>query len=195
MAIASIKGIVAGAVNIGVAAVMGAAMPPMSVIAAAATVGLIGYGVSLTLFVLALRDLGTARTGAYFSVAPFFGAAIALVVQHEPISAPLMLAAGLMAWGVWLLLSEVQSICICTSAWSTRIRTFTTPTTSIAMNPIGMAPNRTLTCTSTRRSDTRIRTIRISITGTSIEQRGPCAAHDRPFRVERRSAPLDVLCR
>src|SRR5438105_26566 len=108
MAIASIKGIVAGAVNIGVAAVMGAAMPPMSVIAAAATVGLIGYGVSLTLFVLALRDLGTARTGAYFSVAPFFGAAIALVAQHEPVSAPLMIAAGLMAWGVWLHLSEVH---------------------------------------------------------------------------------------
>src|SRR6266513_804203 len=47
------------------------------------------------------------------------------------------------------------------------------------MNPIGMAPNRTLTCTSMRRSDTRIRTIRISITGTSIEQLGPCAPHDR----------------
>jgi len=76
--------------------------------AAAATVGLTGYGVSLTLFVLALRDLGTARTGAYFSVAPFFGAAIALVVQHEPMSAPLMIAAGLMAWGVWLHLSEVH---------------------------------------------------------------------------------------
>ena len=108
MAIASIKGIVAGAVNIGVAAVMGAAMPPLSVSAAAAAVGLMGYGVSLTLFVLALRDLGTARTGAYFSVAPFFGAAIALVAQHEPVSAPLMIAAGLMAWGVWLHLSEVH---------------------------------------------------------------------------------------
>src|SRR5947209_16575044 len=47
------------------------------------------------------------------------------------------------------------------------------------MNPIGMVPNRTLTYTSTRRSDTRIGTIRISIIGTSIEQRGPCAAHDR----------------
>ena len=108
MAIASIKGVVAGAVNISIALLMGAAMPPLSVSAAAATVGLMGYGVSLTLFVLALRDLGTARTGAYFSVAPFFGAAIALVVQHEPVSAPLMIAAGLMAWGVWLHLSEVH---------------------------------------------------------------------------------------
>src|SRR5205807_6419115 len=95
-------------VNISIALLMGAAMPPLSVSAAAATVGLMGYGVSLTLFVLALRDLGTARTGAYFSVAPFFGAAIALVVQREPLRARLMIAAGLMAWGVWLHLSEVN---------------------------------------------------------------------------------------
>lgn len=108
MAIACIKGLVAGAVNIGVAALSGATPPSFSLTAAAAIVGFVGYGVSLTLFVLALRDLGTARTGAYFAVAPFFGAALALVVQHEPLSPPLIVAAGLMAWGVWLHLSEVH---------------------------------------------------------------------------------------
>ena len=108
MAIASLKGIVAGAINIAIAVLMGAAIPSLLVSTAAATVGLVGYGISLTLFVLALRDLGTARTGAYFSVAPFFGAAIAVVVQHESMSPPLMIAAGLMAWGVWLHLSEVH---------------------------------------------------------------------------------------
>ncbi len=108
MAIACIKGLIAGAVNIGVAVLMDATIPSLSVTAAAAVVGLAGYGISLTLFVLALRDLGTARTGAYFSIAPFFGAALALVLQHEPLSAPLVIAAGLMAWGVWLHLSEVH---------------------------------------------------------------------------------------
>jgi drug/metabolite transporter (DMT)-like permease len=108
MAIACIKGLIAGSVNIGVAVLMGASIPALSMTVAAAVVGLAGYGISLTLFVLALRDLGTARTGAYFSIAPFFGAALALVLQHEPVSAPLIIAAGLMAWGVWLHLSEVH---------------------------------------------------------------------------------------
>ena len=108
MITACIKGLVAGAINIGLAVLMGAVMPSLPLTAATAVVGLVGYGFSLTLFVLALRDLGTARTGAYFSVAPFFGAALALAVQHEPLSAPLFVAAALMAWGVWLHVSEVH---------------------------------------------------------------------------------------
>jgi drug/metabolite transporter (DMT)-like permease len=108
MAIACIKGLIAGAVNIGAAVTLGAVAPPLSAAATAAMVGLAGYGISLVLFVLALRELGAARTGAYFSVAPFFGATLAVAVQHEPVSAPLIIAAGLMASGVWLHLSEVH---------------------------------------------------------------------------------------
>jgi hypothetical protein len=74
-----------------------------------------------------------------------------------------MIAAGLMAWGVWLHLSESTSIRICMSAWSTRIHTCTTRITSIAMTRIGMAPNRILTCTCMRRYDRRIHTIPIYI--------------------------------
>ena len=69
-------------------------------------VGLLAYGVSLTLFVTALRHLGTARTGAYFSVAPFAGALIAVVLLGEPLTMRLLLAGSLMALGVWLHLTE-----------------------------------------------------------------------------------------
>jgi drug/metabolite transporter (DMT)-like permease len=106
MTIASVKGLIAGAVNICVAFVAGAAMPSLELSAVAALVGLAGYGVSLVLFVLALRALGTARTGAYFSVAPFFGATVAIGLQHEPITPTLLAAGALMAWGVWLHVSE-----------------------------------------------------------------------------------------
>jgi drug/metabolite transporter (DMT)-like permease len=106
--IACVKGLAAGAVNIGAAVLMGAAMPPLSWTLAAGLVGLVGYGISLALFVVALRDLGAARTGAYFSIAPFIGAALALVLQGEPVSLPLVVAAVLMAWGVWLHLSETH---------------------------------------------------------------------------------------
>jgi hypothetical protein len=69
-------------------------------------VGFFGYGVSLILFLLGLRHLGTARTGAYFPLAPFIGALLSVVLLHDPVSLRLFTAAGLMALGLWLHLSE-----------------------------------------------------------------------------------------
>lgn len=104
--VAGIKGFVAGAVNTLLALSLGASMPAAGVAISALTVGFVGYGVSLVLFVLALRGLGTARTGAYFSTAPFLGAAVALVLLGESTSPTFWLAAALMSWGVWLHLTE-----------------------------------------------------------------------------------------
>ena len=84
----------------------GSALPTSTVVALAAFVGMIGYGASLALFVLALRNLGAARTGAHFSAAPFFGAATAVLAMAEPLDAQLLVAAALMALGVWLHISE-----------------------------------------------------------------------------------------
>ncbi len=106
MTIASVKGLVSGVVNIGIAFAMGAHLPSWSEVTFAAVVGFAGYGLSLTLFVIALRELGTARTGAYFSVAPFFGAVLALVLQHDPVTVELAASALLMATGVWLHVTE-----------------------------------------------------------------------------------------
>ncbi len=96
----------AGSVNLGLALARGASLPSGIHVAEAAVVGFFGYGVSLVLFVLALRHLGTARTGAYFSTAPFLGAAIALALFPEPLDAKLIAAAVLMGIGVYLHLSE-----------------------------------------------------------------------------------------
>ena len=106
--IAATKGLVAGVTNVALALVLGARMPPPVLIAAAMGVGFVGYGVSLVLFVVALRGLGSARAGAYFSAAPFVGSAIAIAVFGEPASWPFWLAAALMASGVWLHLTEVH---------------------------------------------------------------------------------------
>jgi drug/metabolite transporter (DMT)-like permease len=104
--IAAIKGVAAGVVNLGLALAHGAALPSPVAVAASAVVGFLGYGVSLVLFVLALRSLGTARTGAYFSTAPFLGAVLALVLFREPLTVQLVGAAVLMGIGVYLHLSE-----------------------------------------------------------------------------------------
>ena len=103
--IASVKGLAAGAVNLVLAFFLGARLPSFPVIVGAMTVGLLAYGVSLALFVVALRHLGTARTGAYFSVAPFFGALLALILG-EAMTPQLLGAAALMAIGVWIHLAE-----------------------------------------------------------------------------------------
>ena len=106
MFIVAAKGLIAGMVNVVLALSFGAALPtPLATIFAMA-VGLLGYGVSLVLFVLALRGLGTARTGAYFSTAPFIGAVVALALMGESTYPAFWIAAGLMGCGVWLHLTE-----------------------------------------------------------------------------------------
>ncbi|WER47313.1 DMT family transporter [Cupriavidus sp. WKF15] len=104
--IACLKGLVAGLCNTGLALMQGAALPPVSAAAEALIVGFAGYGVSLALFVVGLRVLGTARTGAYFSVAPLFGVLISFVIWPEVPGLAFWFAAALMALGVWLHLRE-----------------------------------------------------------------------------------------
>ena len=104
--IAWIKGLVAGATNLALASALGAAWPSTTGVAVAMAVGFAAYGVSLVLFVVALRHLGAARTGAYFGVAPFFAAVVAVVALAEPVTMALVAAGALMALGVWLHASE-----------------------------------------------------------------------------------------
>lgn len=104
--IAMMKGLVAAAVNLTLALLIGDDLPDVPILVGAAIVGFLGYGVSLVLFVLALRHLGSARAGAYFSVAPFFGAGVAVLLQGDPVTWQLVVAGVLMTLGVWLHVSE-----------------------------------------------------------------------------------------
>jgi drug/metabolite transporter (DMT)-like permease len=106
MVIACLKGVVAGSVNFAIALLLGAKLPHVATMAVAMVTGFAGYGVSLVLFVVALRNLGTARTGAYFSVAPLFGVTLSLILW--PAMPPLLfwVAAALMALGIWLHIRE-----------------------------------------------------------------------------------------
>ncbi len=103
--IAAVKGTVAGSVNLMLAFGLGDRLPEWTVTAAAMGVGFVAYGVSLVLFVVGMRHLGTARTGAYFAVAPFIGAVLA-VAAGEPVTPRLAAAGLLMGLGIWLHLTE-----------------------------------------------------------------------------------------
>jgi drug/metabolite transporter (DMT)-like permease len=104
--LASIKGLVAGSVNAVLAYAMGSTMPDILPLAGAMTLGFVSYGLGLVLFIVALRHLGTARTGAYYGTAPFIGALAATVILGDPLTPTLVVAGVLMAFGAWLHLSE-----------------------------------------------------------------------------------------
>lgn len=103
--LAAVKGSVAGPVNLVLAVALGATPPAPQAVASALALGFVSYGLSLSLFIVGLRQVGTARAGAYFSIAPFFGALVA-VALGEPVTWPLALAGVLMGAGVWLHLTE-----------------------------------------------------------------------------------------
>jgi drug/metabolite transporter (DMT)-like permease len=104
--IAMVKGLVAGTVNLLLSLMYGATLPSVGTFLAVGLLGFLGYGVSVACFVLGLRHLGTARTGAYFSLAPFVGAILAVLMLGEPLSVQLIAAGVLMGLGLWLHLSE-----------------------------------------------------------------------------------------
>jgi drug/metabolite transporter (DMT)-like permease len=104
--IAAIKGLCAGATNTGLALSMGATFPAAPELAGALALGFLGFGVSLVLFIVSLRHLGTARTGAYFAMSPFIGTVLAVALYRDPITAAFYLASALMAVGVWLHVTE-----------------------------------------------------------------------------------------
>ena len=104
--IAAIKGMVAGTVNTGLAVLLGARGIPPDMAVAGAVIGFFGIGVSLVFFMLGLRHLGTARTGAYFSLAPFIGTALSVFMLGDEVTPWLISAGVLMAIGLWLHLAE-----------------------------------------------------------------------------------------
>lgn len=104
--IAMLKGLVAGGVTTALGLALGAKLPGASITLAVGLIGFCGYGLSLTLFVLALRHLGTARTGAYFSIAPFVGAALSILFLGDRLTLGFGMAAMLMGAGVGLHLTE-----------------------------------------------------------------------------------------
>ena len=106
MLLAGFKGLVAGVSNVALALAAGAVLPAPAIIGWTLLFGFVGYGVSLVLFVVALRTLGTARTGAYFSVAPLFAVVLAFALWPELPGATFWVAAGLMGLGLWLHLRE-----------------------------------------------------------------------------------------
>jgi drug/metabolite transporter (DMT)-like permease len=106
VAVVRLKTLGAGACTLALALLSGRRLPPLGVTAAALLLGAASYGTSILLDAYALRHLGAAREAAYFATAPFLGALGSVVLLGERLAPATLLAGGLMAVGVWLLLGE-----------------------------------------------------------------------------------------
>lgn len=108
-AIARIKGLAAGPASIALACMTGERITHITPVIGALIVGMFSYGVSLVLFVYALRHLGSARTGAFFGIGPFIGASVSVLLLKDPVTWMLLTSASLMAAATWILLKEEHS--------------------------------------------------------------------------------------
>jgi len=102
----SMKGLIAGSSNLFLSYIIGEKIFLNSSLFYVAILGILGIGISLVCFIISLNSIGTARTGAIFSSAPFIGSIIAITFLGEHLTIPVSFAFLFMAGGVWLHLSE-----------------------------------------------------------------------------------------
>ncbi len=106
LAIVLVKGLGAGSFSLVLALILGNSFPGIKVILEALVLGSLSYGLSIVLFIRAMRGLGAARTSALFGTAPLVGLALSLVVFREAPTLFFWLAIPLMAIGAFLLLGD-----------------------------------------------------------------------------------------
>lgn len=105
--IVQVKTLSAGLGNVVLAALAGH-RAPAGIVPAALALGFVSYGLSIVLDVYALRLVGAAREAAFFAVAPFAGAVVAVPLLHERFTAPDYAAGMLMALGIVLVVRGRQ---------------------------------------------------------------------------------------
>jgi drug/metabolite transporter (DMT)-like permease len=106
LTISLIKGLVAGTVSFGIAMGIHAPIPGIPLAITVMALGFVTYGLSIFFFVRSLRTLGVARTGAYFSSAPFIGAVLSVLIFQELPDAAFFVALPIMTAGLVLLAGE-----------------------------------------------------------------------------------------
>jgi drug/metabolite transporter (DMT)-like permease len=104
--IVTIKGLSSGSVSLLLGLFTGSSLPQLSFLLAGVMLGAISYGLSIVLFVYAMRGLGAARTSTFFGLAPFVGAGLSLILFRESLTWFFVLSLPFMAVGAWLLAGE-----------------------------------------------------------------------------------------
>jgi len=104
--IVAVKGLAAGGVSTALAFALGRPFPGGREVVLGLLLGGVSYGISILLFVRALRHLGAARTGALFGTAPFIGGAVSLMIFRDLPAGSFLLSLPLLVVGTGLLFRE-----------------------------------------------------------------------------------------
>lgn len=104
--IVTLKGIFSGGGALIVALLSGERLPRMAAALPAMALGFVAYGLSIFMYIRAQRDLGAARTSAYYAVAPFVGALLSLTLTGEPLTGTYLAASALMLAGAALVVGD-----------------------------------------------------------------------------------------
>ena len=94
-----LKGIFSGAGSLVIGVFIGEKFPPAKYIILVMLLGFVAYGLSIFLYIRAQRDLGAAKTSAYYAVAPFIGAFLAFLINEEELTSMYFIGLALMVVG------------------------------------------------------------------------------------------------
>jgi drug/metabolite transporter (DMT)-like permease len=106
LSIVTVKGLVAGSVSLCISLATGGVFPHSSAVLSAMVLGFFSYGISIMLFILAMRSLGAARASGFFSSAPFIGALISVLLLREWPGISFLISLPIMVVGTVLILGE-----------------------------------------------------------------------------------------
>lgn len=104
--IVTIKGLFCGLGSFVVASVVGETLPSARYIILAMLLGFVAYGLSIFLYIRAQRDLGAAKTSAYYAVAPFIGTFLAFVINGEQLSVAYLVGLFFMIIGTLFVVAD-----------------------------------------------------------------------------------------
>jgi drug/metabolite transporter (DMT)-like permease len=106
LVIVTIKGLGAGGLSFALAMILGNKLPAFGIILGAMALGSFSYGVSIVLFIRAMRGLGAARTSALFSAAPLGGMILSFLIFREMPTWTFLIALPIMVIGTIFLVTE-----------------------------------------------------------------------------------------
>lgn len=107
--IVTIKGCFSGLGSLVVAFSVGESLPAIKYIAFILLLGFVAYGLSINFYIMAQKDLGAAKTSAYYSVAPFLGVGFSMALLGEAPGAQFYIALAIMALSTVIMVKDTLS--------------------------------------------------------------------------------------
>ena len=101
-----IKGTFSGLGSLIVALLMNEAIPSMQWIFLVLLLGFVAYGLSICLYIMAQKELGAAKTSAYYSIAPFLGVFFSIIFLNEHIGISFVVAFVMMMVSTYLMIKD-----------------------------------------------------------------------------------------